>query len=246
MLADPTDQHKLIKLAELDAEVARRQHTAKTLPQHQQIQDLMSERQTVADSLVERNTAVSDLEAAQERADADLAPVRERLKRDQQRIDEGSISDAKTLRSLTEEVEHLKRRITDLETAQLDVMGSLEQARQQRDEVAQRKSAIETEVRQLVASRDEQASALAAEAKDFHTQRTAIAAEVPQELVALYDKLRASTGAGAAKLYRGRCTGCQLEIPISDLDDYRKAPANQVLRCVECNRILVRTPESGL
>ena len=33
---------------------------------------------------------------------------------------------------------------------------------------------------------------------------------------------------------------------IADLDAYRRAPANQVLRCVECDRILVRTPESGL
>ena len=32
----------------------------------------------------------------------------------------------------------------------------------------------------------------------------------------------------------------------ADLDAYRKAPSNQVLRCAECNRILVRTPESGL
>ena len=41
-------------------------------------------------------------------------------------------------------------------------------------------------------------------------------------------------------------TAEQLEATIADLDAYRRAPANQVLRCVECDRILVRTPESGL
>ena len=61
-----------------------------------------------------------------------------------------------------------------------------------------------------------------------------------------YERIRAQRGLGAARLARGRCSGCQLEITVSDMDVYRRTPANQVLRCVECDRILVRTPESGL
>ena len=55
-----------------------------------------------------------------------------------------------------------------------------------------------------------------------------------------------SGGVGAALLRRGRCTGCQLEATAADLVRYRAAAADEVLRCEECNRILVRTAESGL
>ena len=76
--------------------------------------------------------------------------------------------------------------------------------------------------------------------------RAPIAALVPAALLAVYEKHRASSGLGAAALRAGRCSGCQLQLNVSDLDTYRRAPANLVLRCVECDRILVRTEESGL
>ena len=61
-----------------------------------------------------------------------------------------------------------------------------------------------------------------------------------------YDKIRATSGIGAAALTRRRCGGCQLELNQIELNRIAAAPADEVLRCEECRRILVRTPESGL
>jgi predicted nucleic acid-binding Zn-ribbon protein len=70
---------------------------------------------------------------------------------------------------------------------------------------------------------------------------------VPDDLLALYDKLRAQKGGvGAAELRQRRCTGCQLNIDNAELAVISAAPDDQVIRCEECQRILVRTPESGL
>ncbi len=63
----------------------------------------------------------------------------------------------------------------------------------------------------------------------------------------LYAKLREQKGGvGAAALRRRECEGCRLTLNASDLAVIAKAPADDVLRCEECNRILVRVPESGL
>jgi predicted nucleic acid-binding Zn-ribbon protein len=43
-----------------------------------------------------------------------------------------------------------------------------------------------------------------------------------------------------------RCGGCSLELTAADLGVIAKAPTDEVLRCEECNRILVRTSESGI
>jgi predicted nucleic acid-binding Zn-ribbon protein len=65
--------------------------------------------------------------------------------------------------------------------------------------------------------------------------------------VALYEKIRASSGGlGAAPLRQRRCGGCQLELNNVDMSRIKAAPDDEVLRCEECRRILVRTAESGL
>ena len=62
MLADPADQQHLLTLAELDSEIGRLQHTAKTLPQHARIAELMTTRQAITDDLVAATTRAQDLE----------------------------------------------------------------------------------------------------------------------------------------------------------------------------------------
>jgi predicted nucleic acid-binding Zn-ribbon protein len=77
--------------------------------------------------------------------------------------------------------------------------------------------------------------------------RAAVAPDVPAELLALYEKIRSSPGGvGAAALHRGRCEGCHLALTPGDLAAIRDAAPDTVVRCEECRRILVRTPESGL
>ncbi|MCC2593484.1 C4-type zinc ribbon domain-containing protein [Tessaracoccus sp. OS52] len=246
MQAEPADQQRLLQLADLDQELGRVQHTAKSLPEHKQINELMAARQQVTDALVSVTTEVDDLQVGVRRAENDLVPVKARLERDSRRIEDGSVTDSKTLRGLIDEVEHIKRRIGTLEDEQLEVMGQLEAAEARQAEITARKAEIEAKLRELVAARNEKVTALQAEAGELGTSRAAVAAQVAPDLLKLYERIREQRGLGAARLARGRCTGCQLEITVSDLDDYRRAPANQVLRCVECDRILVRTPESGL
>jgi uncharacterized protein len=66
------------------------------------------------------------------------------------------------------------------------------------------------------------------------------------ELVALYERLREQKGVGAALLRSRQCNGCNMSIDASELSRIRSAPADEVIRCEECQRILVRTDESGL
>ncbi len=246
MLAEPADQQKLLNIADLDAEMGRLQHTARTLPQHQKIAELMAERQVVADSFVESTTVVDDLRVALRRAEADLVPVRSRLERDRTRVGDGSISDGKTLKGLVDEVARIERRIVELEDVEFEIMARLEDAETRAQELSDRRGEVETILRDEVSVRDQKVKGLSTEAQGVAAARKDIVSSVPPVLLALYEKIRAQRGLAAAKLHRGRCTGCQLEIPFADLDGYRKTPANQVIRCIECDRILVRTADSGL
>ncbi len=245
--ADKGAQLSLLDLQSVDTTLAQLHHRRQTLPQHGAIAKLRTERVAVASDLVAAETRISDLELEQAKAEADLEPVRERLSRNQVRITNGAIADPKALSSMLEEVIHLKKRISDLEDAELDVMEQLEAALASQETLRARAARIDANLSEASADRDRQLAALEAEMGGLRQQRAEIAPLIPADLLALYDKIGAShAGVGAAELRAGRCTGCQLEVNAADLRAFSAAADDQVLRCEECGRILIRTAQSGL
>jgi hypothetical protein len=98
----------------------------------------------------------------------------------------------------------------------------------------------------LAAERDEKAAALDADLAQVAAERPVAVEGMPADLLALYDRLRETKGIGAAELRARRCGGCQLELDTAELNRIKTLPSNEVVRCEECSRILVRTSESGL
>ena len=136
---------------------------------------LRAEQAVVDSDLVAADTAVSDLEREQAKAESDLEPVRERLTRNQRRIADGSVPDAKALSSMVEEVDHLKKRIGDLEDAELEVMEQLEQAVAERDRLRVRADELAATAAEVTGRRDQQLAELDGEIGQRRTERASIA-----------------------------------------------------------------------
>ncbi len=246
MLADPAAQMRLLDLAALDIQTAQLQHRRKTLPEHAAIAELMEQRKRAGDAQVAAATRLGDAESDLARIDSDLEPARARLDRNQQRVDGGTL-EAKALTSMLEELTHLKGRIFTLEDDELEAMQAVEDLTADRDRIIAARHAMEERIRTAMAKRDSQLADLDADLAERATRRAALVAGLPADLVALYERIAArNAGRGAAELKAGRCQGCQLELSATDLQRFANAPADEVLRCEECDRILVRTPESGL
>lgn len=240
MQASRVTQELILELTELDAQLITISHQAKTLPVHAEIQQLMTQRQQIADELTAATTAVGDLEVAARKAEADLVPVRARIERNKIRAADGSVNESRALQVLLDEIKHLEERISTLEDAQLEVMEEAERAALTRDGLVQRQQEIEVWLREKVADRDEAVAALKDQAQSVVARRAVVAKQIPADLMKVYDRLRASLGSAAGRLVRGRCMGCQLELNVADLDALKKAPPEQLCRCPECDRILVR------
>jgi len=242
MKADPGAQLRLLDLQAVDTAIGQLDHRVKMLPEHALLAERQARRQALGQRLVAADTALSDATAAQTKAEGDIAPVRERLARDERTLDGGTLSDPKTLRSMIDEVSHLKTRISTLEDEELELMEAVETAEAERARVLKDRTTIEDEMRALIAKRDAAVGDLQADLADRRSVRTALLAEIPGPLVDAYEKVRSrSGGVGAAALQGRRCTGCGLEANPSDYEKYLAAPADEVLRCEECDRILIRT-----
>jgi len=245
--ASPEAQLRLLELADIDSELARIEHRRRGLPEHQEIARIEHRDTELRDSIAALTAQSSDLKRDQAKAEADVEQVRSRIDRDRQRLDGGMTSSPRELENLQSEIASLQRRQSDLEEIVLDVMERREAAQTSLDEASAEREQIGAELQTVTAARDVALAEFDELSAKASARRAEIGGVTPADLLALYDKLRAQHGGvGAAALRQGRCQGCHLTLNTVDLNAIRAAPGDEVLRCEECRRILVRTAESGL
>jgi predicted nucleic acid-binding Zn-ribbon protein len=237
----------LLDLQQIDARADLLRHQRATLPELAEIAQLRETRLQWEREQIDAQIVVDDLTAEQEKVDADVESVKARRQRDRDRMDQGLISNPKDLERMSHELETLQRRITDLEDQEIEVMERLEEAQSGLDTLTEQITAADARLADLVASRDTKAAEIDQQLADLDAERTPAGDGLPADLLGLYDKLRAGKGGvGAAALRARECGGCRLTLDNAELALIKAAPADEVIRCEECQRILVRTSESGL
>lgn len=246
MKAPPEAQIRLLELQRLDTTLDQLAHRRRGLPEHAEVERLGPRSSELKDAIVMAETEVSDLTREQAKAESDVDQVRARGARDQGRLDSGQVSSPRELESLQSEIASLRRRQSDLEDVVLEIMERREEAESRRDALARERDEVAAQLTEVEERRDAALQEIDDEAASIGQERTEVAKEIPSDLTALYERLREQYGVGAAALFRGRCEGCHLTLNTVNLSSIRAAEADEVLRCEECRRILVRTPESGL
>jgi uncharacterized protein len=207
---------------------------------------LTARRTDVGDRHGHLLTAVADLAREQRKADADVEQVKTRRTRNEQRVTAGLVSDPKQLQAMQHENESLGRRISDLEDAELDVMERLESAQSDLDRLGRELGDLDEAIAERTQARNEAAAEVARQQADTLADRERLVTQIPGDLLAVYDRLRDQMGGVAVgALHQGRCGGCRLDVGARELARIAAAPDDEVIRCEECNRILVRTLTSG-
>jgi len=244
--ADPEAQRRLLDLQAIDTTLAQLAHRRRTLPELAELDRLAREIAALDDERVRAQVAVDDLDRDIARVDKDVDQVRARATKDQTRLDSGS-GPARELEALQHELASLARRQSELEDTELELMEQRETADTALRAVLDRLSAARARREAAETARDETLRQIAQEEEFRAAGRKPLVADLPADLVALYERIRESSGGlGAALLRAGRCGGCRLELSGVDRAAVKAADPDEVVRCEECRRILVRTAESGL
>jgi uncharacterized protein len=244
--ADPAAQLRLLDLQAADTALAQLVHRRSTLPELAALADATQRTEVLATEAAELETRLADVDADQRRLEAEVDNVRARTARDERRLTGGGLP-AKELESLQHEIATLARRQSSLEDDVLDMMEQRESLDSKLQSVATRRGDLDAEREKLEGARDAAWAEIDEQERRHATDRQAIAAELPADLVQLYDRIRlASGGVGAALLRNRRCEGCRIELAGNELATARHSAPDVVIRCDNCRRILVRTAESGL
>ncbi|GGO80204.1 hypothetical protein GCM10012280_01520 [Wenjunlia tyrosinilytica] len=199
------------------------------------------------DLLVAAQTEESDNAREQTKAEQDVDQVRTRAVRDQQRLDSGAVSSPKDLENLQREIASLAKRQADLEDVVLEVMERRESTQARAVELTQRLESLEGKTAEAEGRRAAASEEIDTEIASLTKEREVLVGAIPADLLKLYEKLRDQAGGvAAARLYQRRCEGCRLELGVTELNEVRAAAPDTVVRCENCRRILVRTPDSGI
>lgn len=243
MNASPEHQRLLLDVADLDRRILQAEHARSKPTQGPRITELVAIRQDQLRELTALTGTRDDVRTELTRLESDVKLVEQRRARDAERL--AAATNPKEALALEHELDSLAKRQSDLEDAELDVMGRLEEA----------EAAVAAQQALLDATTAEgsgltaQAKADVAAATDLGAQlardRAAVTEGIPADLLAEYTR-RAGNSAGAALLTRGTCEGCRILLPGTDLNQIRRAAETDVVSCPECGCILVRTEESGL
>jgi predicted nucleic acid-binding Zn-ribbon protein len=243
--ADPEAQRRLLDLQALDTGLAQLAHKRRTLPENAELERLATEVKTLADERASAQVAVDDLERDINRIERDVEQVRVRADRDRARLDAGT-GPAKQLEALQHELATLARRQRELEDTELELMEKKEEAEAVLTEVDGRLTASRALQGEVERRREEILAGITKDEEFRRSGRIPLVADLPADLIALYEQIRENTGMGAALLRAGRCGGCRLDLSGMEKARVRAAAKDEVVRCDECRRILVRTAESGL
>ena len=247
MKVPATQQAQLLALQALDTSRAQLAHRRDNLPEAAELDTLAGSIAEAAATRDVQQAEVADIDKRIADIEADIDTVRTRAARDQARADAGTITTPRELESLQHEIQTLTARQAELEDRELELMEEREPVAALLAETEAAIAKLEAEQADAAQRRDAALEQIRVTDASTVEERAVLVDGLPTELVALYEKIRErGAGVGAALLKAKRCGGCRLEISGTELARIRAAADDDVLRCEECGRILIRTAESGL
>ncbi|MEY2401838.1 MAG: uncharacterized protein QOJ08_1949 [Ilumatobacteraceae bacterium] len=229
----------LWELQQLDTALHQLQRRLTKLPEAEVFADaerrLAEHRSAIATAGKQMSEAEATIETI-EGESAALTAKRSRLEQQLKIVTETRQADA-----LNHEIEILNAHRDELDDRELEAMEQQSNAEQRLAELASSEDAIvammEAAASQLAVAK----GAGAEEESELTAKYDAARAQLTPEEVALYDSQRVRHGGiGIAKLVGLKCDGCHLDLSRAEVDAFKTLPADELVDCPQCGRVLVR------
>mgnify|MGYP001822826147 CR=1 FL=1 len=188
-------------------------------------------------AVVETETCLGQVMAQMRALEIEIAGVNAKLKQNQDRLYSGRVRNPKELSGLHEEAGALRRRRSELEDGQLDLMISIEETEAELAERQARFNQIETTWRDGQASLQADKEELELRMLELEEQRDGMRAHIGAADLGRYDSMRPRLGGTAVvRLKKGICTACGVDVPTSLARTVERGDGMH--ECPICGRLL--------
>ena len=240
MKATVAHQNLLIELQKIDTTIISCGVRLANLPEIEQIKAIHKRLEDAVIELKVVETELEDVSIDLRRSEVDVEAVVDRMKKDESRLNSGAAS-PKELEQTQHELATLAKRKAELEDGELEIMMRFDSVKKRLDELASDEVGLKQLELELNVRLENSKSEINLELESAKATRAALVPQIETSLYELYEKVRSSAnGIGAALLIGNKCDGCHLEINAIERERIKGLDAEEVLRCEECRRILVR------
>lgn len=240
MKSAPEEQERLITLQTLDTSLTQLAYKEKTLSVIQALEILAISHNSTRDLVIAAETEKADIKHELTKSEIDVEQVVARIEKDEKQM-ASSTTSPKELEQIQHELASLNKRRSELEDIELEVMVRVDGIDDRIKSLSVERDQLKSKTAELDAQKIKELTEIAEAVSSANSQRADISAKISVEVVELYEKIRKTgDGIGAARLIEGKCDGCHLSINAVELRKIKETAADEIVRCEECRRILVR------
>ena len=231
----------LLVVQEHDSASDRLRHRKETLPSRARLAEVEQALAALEATMADVGGRRDEVVRRQQRHEDELASVEAKIGEVEKRLYSGAVTVPRELQAMEADVASLKRHRSEIEDRVLEAMQDREPLDAEFSNLSEQCSGLEAEAEQLRGAIATETKEIDAELATELEARAAAAAAIPADLMSQYERLRATQGGvGAARLVNGRCSGCHLTLPATELDRLKHQDADTFVLCDQCGRILVR------
>jgi predicted nucleic acid-binding Zn-ribbon protein len=178
--------------------------------------------------------------AEERRIDDEAQAIGERAAEVDQRLYSGTVSSPRELQAMQADIDMLRRRRSDLEDEELEVMEQREALDAELAGLDKSIDGLWTAVKDLQSRITASEEEIDGEILREQQERELLAKPIAESLLRDYERRRAQNrGAGAARLVGTTCQACHLTIPSTEAEHIRRAAGTEIAYCDNCSAILV-------
>jgi predicted nucleic acid-binding Zn-ribbon protein len=226
----------LLDLQNEDAEIDRLLHRRQSLPELEAYREVHERVEGYDREISAVSARLREADLASDKADGELQITEDKLQREEQRLYAGGLG-ARGAEHLRQEVEMLRRHVSEREDEILTLMEAKEQAEAEVALLEGERAGFQAEKERLEAAIRDEWRVIDDQIARHEARKGEIVPLIDPGLISLYEEMRPhKEGVAVGRLAEGVCGGCHLKLSAAEQTEVLRASPP---RCLHCRRILV-------
>ena len=223
----------LIRLQECDSMLAGLSAKKNSLPE--KLQKIDEEFQRFKESISQSAMRYEKLKTQREENELKVKKISEAMARSKEKLLD--VKTNKEYQAMLKEIETAETSLGGLESQIIILMEEMDelsaQVKQDQETLKQaEKNYLDDE--KII---EEKLSSVDAESDEWNRKRSALQKNIPEDLLALYEKIRKrNQGVGVIPVWKAVCSGCHMNIPPQLYNELQRS--SDLLSCPSCHRIM--------
>lgn len=237
-----SNQENLYALQTVDSTIDRLNKQIEELPQKRELAHLEEKFDKLNHLLDKQTGKLEEINRDQKRLEDEVNLLAQKIKKEEERLFSGSITNPKELKSIQDELNVLYEKRDEQETALLEISYEAESVSSDVNRLWSAHSDFDRQKESLRKVVEMKTAEIESDLKIENKRRFEIVSKISADIIDIYERLRREkNGVAVARLNEITCLGCHLELPAQELG--KMTNANEIWRCPHCRRVLVRVED---